>query len=54
MNLGEKYNLGKPRKRERFSKEEKIFFQTNAEHTKYIIRMGRLWMKNCKQKFGIN
>lgn len=52
QSLGEKYNLGKPRKREKLSEEDRLFLQTEAEKHRHALKMGKLWMKTCKQRFG--
>ena len=54
QSLGEKYDLGTPRKREKLSKEEKSYLQALTENCKHIIKMGKHWMKNCSQRFGKN
>ena len=54
QSLGEKYNLGTPRKREKLSEEEKLYLKTLAEKCRHIIKMGKLWMKTCRQRFGKN
>lgn len=52
QSLREKYNLGKPRKREELSEEEKLYLAANAEKHRHSLKMGDLWKKICKQKFG--
>ncbi len=52
QSLGEKYNLGKPRKREKLSKEEKLFLAREAEKHRHILKMGELFLKTENRRYG--